>query len=226
MRKELYPGRETKRPISQGKQTEYPSIQQLKTLVDSTSDTAGLAIDEETKGDHEMGDSHPGKQIYYCYREKGTGVICHTSSYANVASNLPVSVMGEKLINSLIISEERSHNGSSLSDQKIYHALTECRHLIARIPCFNCNYVCSSNTPLSARQGFCANAAIAHIMRNEYDAALHNFIDCIDDYGEGSHRYMSRNELILYNCILTCFLAKLSDQISKDAKTDNEVRLT
>lgn len=220
MRRELYSGRKMKQSISQGKQTECPSNQRLKTLADSASDTNGFVIGKATKGDHEMDDSHPGKQIYYCYREKGTGVTCHTSSYANVASNLPVSVMGEKLINSLIISEERSHNGSSLSEQKIYHALTECRHLIKRIPCFNCNYACSSNTPLSARQGFCANAAIAHIMRDEYTAALHNFIDCIDDYGEGPHRYVSRNELILYNCILTCFLAKLSEQIGEDKQSD------
>lgn len=220
MRKKLYPDRKTKRSISRGKQTKCPSIQQLKSLTDRSSNPDGFVIGETTKGNHEMDCRHPKKQIHYCYREKDTGIICHTSSYANVASNLPVSVMGKELIDSLLINEECSHNDSSLSDQKIYHAITECRHLIERIPCFNCNYVCSSDTPLSARQGFCANAAIAHIMRSAYAAALHNVIDYIDDYGEGSDRYMSRNELILCNCILTCFLAKIGDQIGEYTKAD------
>lgn len=49
-------------------------------------------------------------------------------------------------------------------------------------------------------------------MDNKYNHALHEFEDCIDDYGKGKGRYLTKNEFILYNCILTCFITKLEEQ--------------
>lgn len=34
----------------------------------------------------------------------------------------------------------------------------------------------------------------------------------IDDYGKGKERYLTKNEFILYNCILTCFITRLEEQ--------------
>lgn len=49
-------------------------------------------------------------------------------------------------------------------------------------------------------------------MDNKYNHALHEFEDCIDDYGKGKERYLTRNEFILYNCILNCFITRLEEQ--------------
>lgn len=67
-------------------------------------------------------------------------------------------------------------------------------------------------SPLSARQGCCSEATIKLIMDNKYNHALHEFEDCIDDYGKGKGRYLTKNEFILYNCILTCFITRLEEQ--------------
>lgn len=49
-------------------------------------------------------------------------------------------------------------------------------------------------------------------MENRYNLALHEFLDCIDDWGRGRDRKISIDECILYNCILSCFMARLEEQ--------------
>lgn len=127
-----------------------------------------------------------------------------------------VSVKGEELLNPLLIRGKYAGYGTHFSDDEIYIALQKCRNLIPR---FGGDIPCYDISPLSARQGFCSNATIKLIIDNEYNDALHEFEDCIDDYGKGRSRYITKNELILYNCILTCFITRLEKQ-SANKKDD------
>ena len=125
-----------------------------------------------------------------------------------------LSVKGEELLNSLLIRGKYAGYDTHFTDDEIYNALQKCRQMIA-IPCCDHDIPCDDMSPLSARQGSCSDLAIKFIMDNEYNRALHEFEDCIDDYGQGKSRYVTKNELILYNCILTCFIASLEKQSDK-----------
>ena len=118
-------------------------------------------------------------------------------------------VKGEELLNALLIRGKYADFGTHFSVDEIYIALQKCKNLIPRC---DGDISCDDISPLSARQGFCSNSTIKHIMDNEYNDALHEFEDCIDDYGKGRSRYITKNELILYNCILTCFIESLEKQ--------------
>lgn len=122
-----------------------------------------------------------------------------------------VSVTGEELLNSLLIRGKYAGYDSHFSDGEIYIALQKCKRLIT-IPWCNNDIQCDYMSPLSARQGCCSEATIKLIMDNKYNHALHEFEDCIDDYGKGKGRYLTKNEFILYNCILTCFITRLEEQ--------------
>lgn len=122
-----------------------------------------------------------------------------------------ILVTGEELLNSLLISGEYAGYDTHFSDDEIYIALQKCKRLITIPWCDNdiqYNYM----QPLSARQGCCSESTIKLIMDNKYNHALHEFEDCIDDYGKGKERYLTKNEFILYNCILTCFITRLEEQ--------------
>lgn len=122
-----------------------------------------------------------------------------------------ISVTGEELLNSLLIRGKYAGYDTHFSDGEIYIALQKCKQLIT-IPCCENDIQCTYMSPLSARQGYCSEATIKLIMDNKYNHALHEFEDCIDDYGKGRARYLTKNELILYNCILTCFITRLEEQ--------------
>lgn len=137
-----------------------------------------------------------------------------TSKYIDTDKKLNqtiVSVTGEDLLNSLLIKGKYAGYDSHFSDGEIYIALQKCKRLIA-IPCCDNDIQCDYMSPLSTRQGCCSEATIKLIMNNKYNHALHEFEDCIDDYGKGKERYLTKNELILYNCILTCFITRLEEQ--------------
>lgn len=60
--------------------------------------------------------------------------------------------------------------------------------------------------------------ALWTFLRNLWEICRLNkdeFEDCIDDYGKGKSRYVTKNELILYNCILTVFITRLEKQTDK-----------
>lgn len=122
-----------------------------------------------------------------------------------------VSVTGEELLNSLLIRGKYAGYDSHFSDGEIYVALQKCKRLID-IPCCDNDIQCAYMPLLSVRQGYCSEATIKLIMDNKYNYALHEFEDCIDDYGKGKERYLTKNELILYNCILACFITRLEEQ--------------
>lgn len=118
------------------------------------------------------------------------------------------SIKGEELLNSLLIKGNYATFNTDFSNDEIYTALQKCKDLIP-LPCCDSDILCNNTSSLSARQGFCSNAVIELIMDNKYNDALHEFEDCIDDYGKGKNRCITKNELILYNCILSCFISKL-----------------
>lgn len=138
--------------------------------------------------------------------EKSTGM---NRAYINVPP-----IKGEDLINSLLINGKYAGYDDVFSDEDIYIALQKCKNLVYE-PCCDSDIPCDDMLPLSARQAFCSGSAIRLIMKNEYNLALHEFEDCIDDYGKGKSRYITKNEMILYNCILTCFIARLEKQADK-----------
>lgn len=133
---------------------------------------------------------------------KGTGM---------VRTYIKPIVTGEDLLNSLLIRGEYAGYDTHFSDGEIYIALQKCKRLITVPYCDN-DIQCAYVSPLSARQGYCSDATIKLIMDNKYNHALHEFEDCIDDYGKGKERYLTKNEFILYNCILTCFITRLEEQ--------------
>lgn len=133
---------------------------------------------------------------------KGTGM---------VRTYIKPIVTGEDLLNSLLIRGEYAGYDTHFSDGEIYNALQKCKRLII-VPFCDDDIQCDYLSPLSGRQSFCSAATIKLIMDNKYNHALHEFEDCIDDYGKGKERYLTKNECILYNCILTCFITKLEEQ--------------
>lgn len=132
----------------------------------------------------------------------------YNSSKKTISKTNNKSIKGEELLNSLLIKGKYATFDSGFSNDEIYTALHKCKDLLP-LPCCDNDILCENISPLSARQGFCSNAAIELIMDNKYNDALHEFEDCIDDYGKGENRYITKNELILYNCILSCFISKL-----------------
>lgn len=66
---------------------------------------------------------------------------------------------------------------------------------------------------LSMRQIYCATLASRMIAEGKYSAALHEFMDCIDNYGETARdiRHIYINEYALYACILEAFKASFKD---------------
>lgn len=135
---------------------------------------------------------------------KGTGMV---RTYIKPT----IAVTGEELLNSLLIRGEYASPNTHFSDGEIYIALQKCKCLIT-VPCCNNDIQGAYVSSLSARQGCCSDATIKLIMENKYNYALHEFEDCIDDYGKGRERYLTKNEFILYNCILTCFITRLEEQ--------------
>lgn len=67
--------------------------------------------------------------------------------------------------------------------------------------------------PISPRQVYCSNFAIYLIMKKKYNHALHEFMDCIDDYQHSPNRAVSINEYALYICIMNCFIAMIEENV-------------
>lgn len=123
-----------------------------------------------------------------------------------------ISLTGQELLDSLKIRDKLAYSyENGFTDDEIYIALYRCKHLLntrQTRPWDKEEY----DKVLSDRQNFCSNTAIQLIMQNSYNHALHEFEDCIDDYGNGLNRFVSANEFVLYNCILNCFMARLEEQ--------------
>lgn len=131
----------------------------------------------------------------------------------------PMNMTGEDILNTLLIRGEYAGYNSHFTDGEIYIALSKCKRLL------NVPSVCfaeKNEKSLSSRQSFCSNAAIKLIMENRYNQALHEFEDCIDDYGKGRSRLITISECVLYNCVLNCFIARLEEN-TENLKTAKSV---
>lgn len=65
--------------------------------------------------------------------------------------------------------------------------------------------------PLTGRQVHCGSYAISLLGKGEYNHALHEFMDCIDDYccAKEKNKIISINEYGLYMCIIEAFVCHL-----------------
>ena len=121
--------------------------------------------------------------------KKENNIVIGAKGTGMVRAYIKPIVTGEDLLNSLLIKGKYAGYDSHFSDGEIYIALQKCKRLIA-IPCCDNDIQCDYMSPLSTRQSCCSEATIKLIMK----------------------RYLTKNELILYNCILTCFITRLEEQ--------------
>lgn len=137
---------------------------------------------------------------------------------------------GSNLISVLLIKGEYARYDSRFTDREIYEALLEAKEYLDKQKkyweigfCFSPDEalcIPSDNhveRPVSLRQFRCSSSAIKLIMRDEYNHALHEFMDCIDDYGHGKDRNLTFNEVALYYCVLNCFIARLEEKMENQA---------
>ncbi len=128
---------------------------------------------------------------------------------------------GQTLIESLLINGKYAYWDSDFSNKEISAALKKCRLLLK--PYCDCDfYHEKSEIEISSRQGFCARLAFKHIINKNFNSALHELEDCIEDYGKGRTRVVTKNEYILYECLISCFIEALEHEEinNKDKEQD------
>ena len=116
---------------------------------------------------------------------------------------------GQTLINSLLINGKYAYWDSDFSYEEISDALKKCRLLLK--PYCDCDFY-HEESEISSRQGFCARLAFKHIINKNFNSALHELEDCILDYGNGKNRIVTKNEYILYECLISCFIEALEQE--------------
>lgn len=122
------------------------------------------------------------------------------------------TITGEDVLESLLIRGQIAEGDLECTDAEIYKALNKCKELIDFPSLYLESLGSTCQEAFSERQICCAMGAIELIMSGRYYTALHEFEDCIDDYGKGRRRVLSKDELVLYNCILICFILKMKSQ--------------
>lgn len=120
---------------------------------------------------------------------------------------------GQTLMDSLLINGQYATYNSEFSNEEILDALKKCRLLLK--PYCDCDFY-HEESEISSRQGFCARAVLLHIVNQRYNAAMHELYDCIDDYGNGKIRVVTKNEYILYGCLISCFIEALEQEKAND----------
>ncbi len=120
---------------------------------------------------------------------------------------------GQTLMDSLFINGKYATYNSEFSNEEILDALKKCKLLLK--PYRDCDFY-HEESEISSRQGFCARAVLLHIVNQRYNAAMHELYDCIDDYGNGRIRVVTKNEYILYECLISCFIEALEQEKAND----------
>lgn len=118
-------------------------------------------------------------------------------------------ITGRTLTDSLLINGKYATYNSEFSNEEILDALKKCKLLLK--PYRDCDFY-HKESEISSRQGFCARAVLLHIVNQRYNAAMHELYDCIDDYGNGRIRVVTKNEYILYGCLISCFIEALEHE--------------
>lgn len=124
-------------------------------------------------------------------------------------------ITGRTLTDSLLINGKYATYNSEFSNEEILAALKKCRLLLK--PYCDCDFY-HEESEISSRQGFCARAVLLYIVNRKYNAAMHELYDCIDDYGNGRIRVVTKNEYILYGCLISCFIEALEQEEANDKK--------
>lgn len=124
-------------------------------------------------------------------------------------------ITGRTLMNKLLINGQYATYNSEFSNEEILVALKKCKLLLK--PYCDCDFY-HEESEISSRQGFCARAVLLHIVNQRYNAAMHELYDCIDDYGNGRIRVVTKNEYILYGCLISCFIEALEQEEANDKK--------
>lgn len=124
-------------------------------------------------------------------------------------------ITGQTLMDSLLINGQYATYNSEFSNEEILAALKKCRLLLK--PYCDCDFY-HEESEISSRQGFCARAVLLYIVNRKYNAAMHELYDCIDDYGNGRIRVVTKNEYILYGCLISCFIEALEQEEANDKK--------
>ena len=122
-------------------------------------------------------------------------------------------ITGQTLMDSLLINGQYATYNSEFSNEEILDALKKCKLLLK--PYRDCDFY-HEESEISSRQGFCARAVLLHIVNQRYNAAMHELYDCIDDYGNGRIRVVTKNEYILYDCLISCFIEALEQEKAND----------
>lgn len=122
---------------------------------------------------------------------------------------------GQTLMDSLLINRKYATYNSEFSNEEILVALKKCKLLLK--PYCDCDFY-HEESEISSRQGFCARAVLLYIINRKYNAAMHELYDCIDDYGNGRIRVVTKNEYILYGCLISCFIEALEQEEANDKK--------
>ena len=124
-------------------------------------------------------------------------------------------IIVQTLMDSLLINGQYATYNSEFSNEEILDALKKCRLLLK--PYCDCNFY-HEESEISSRQGFCARAVLLYIVNRKYNAAMHELYDCIDDYGNGRIRVLTKNEYILYGCLIPCFIEALEREETNNKK--------
>lgn len=124
-------------------------------------------------------------------------------------------IIGQTLMDSLLINGQYATYNSEFSNEEILDALKKCRLLLK--PYCDCDFY-HEESEISSRQGFCARAVLLYIVNRKYNAAMHELYDCIDDYGNGRIRVVTKNEYILYGCLISCFIEALEQEEANNKK--------
>ena len=124
-------------------------------------------------------------------------------------------ITGQTLMDSLLINGQYATYDSEFSNEEISGALKKCRLLLK--PYCDCGFY-HEESEISSRQGFCARSVLLYIVNRKYNAAMHELYDCIDDYGNGRIRVVTKNEYILYGCLIPCFIEALEHEETNNKK--------
>lgn len=130
-----------------------------------------------------------------------------------LSSDTDSLITGRTLMNKLLINGKHADRCRQFTNKEILNALKKCRLLLKSY----CDFY-HEESEISSRQGFCARAVLLHIVNQRYNAAMHELYDCIDDYGNGRIRVVTKNEYILYGCLISCFIEALEQEEANDKK--------
>ena len=127
------------------------------------------------------------------------------------------AVTAESLINSLLINDEYAYAESGFTNKQIYDALKRCDSLLyiplKKDSCPDYAY------DFSLRQIMCAESTVELIARRNFNAALHELEDSIDNLNR--NRVLTANEIVLYRILISGFIMTLITVFLETVKVGN-----